>query len=359
MSTGCRQVEHRANVQAADRGVAVERAVGSVPGHDLAETARRTPADARARRRRLRRRPPACACRAGPAAAAAPPCGRPRRDRTVAFRAPAARGTSPAGRASFAVSSSALACTSARRLAAELDQHQRLGLAHDEIEIVAILEALFGQPQDQSVEQFGGRGLARQDRADRGHGVGHRIEVQHQDAAHRGQRQQVHQRLGDRGQAAFGADDQLGQVEVGAGIHARFARAGVFEQARRADSGRGTRARTRRGCSRSRGAGSAESGRRSRRGSSATMRATSRWICPTRSLRACCALQFVRRERARMSSACRRTARRRARSRCRRSCRARSSARRPSCCRSCRRGWRGCWWPRRGRTASRAARRPR
>ena len=123
-------------------------------------------------------------------------------------------------------------------VAGEFDEHQRLGLADDEVEIVAIFEAFFGQPQDQAIEQLGGRRMAVENRADRGHGMGHRIEMQHDHAPHVGQRQQVHQRLGNDAQSTFGADQQLGQVEVGAGKHARFALFRFGGQRRRGEATR-------------------------------------------------------------------------------------------------------------------------
>ncbi len=140
--------------------------------------------------------------------------------------------------ASRATRASTLAAHLVGILAGEFDEHQRLGLADDEVEIVAILEAFGRQPQDQAVEQLGRRRLALEDRADRGHGMGHRVEVQHHDAPHLGQGQQVNQRFGDDAQTALGADEQLGQVELGAGKHPRFALFRFGGQRRRGDAAR-------------------------------------------------------------------------------------------------------------------------
>ena len=119
-----------------------------------------------------------------------------------------------------------------RFFAVELHQHQRLGFADDEIEIVTILEALGRQPQHEPVEQLGGRRLAGKDRAHRRHGRLHRVEVQHDDGAYLGQGKQVHERFGEGAQCAFGAGDQLRQVELGAGIHLCFAAARFGDQSR-------------------------------------------------------------------------------------------------------------------------------
>ena len=108
-------------------------------------------------------------------------------------------------------------------LSVELDQHQRLGFADDEIEIVAIFQTVLGQAQDQPVEQLGGRRLAGQNRADRRHGVGHRLEVQHDDAAHLWAVAASAPALGHRSQASLGANDQLREIEPRSGIHPRLA----------------------------------------------------------------------------------------------------------------------------------------
>ena len=151
------QVEHRTNVQAAHRGMTVERALGAVPRHDLAKAVDELRARGRAngaildeghrlaraghaqqqRQRRLAARPDVVAHRF-----------LERRQNMEQTRLDLAslRRDVP----------SALASTSSRGFAAEFDQHQRLGLAHHEIEIVAILQAPFRQSHDQPVEQLGG-----------------------------------------------------------------------------------------------------------------------------------------------------------------------------------------------------------
>ena len=107
----------------------------------------------------------------------------------------------------------------------QFHEHERLGPADDEIQIIAIFQAVFREANDPAVEQLdrrrrpAGSGEHRFVAAD---GRSQRIEVEHDHAAARRQRQQMKRRFGDAGQRSFRADDELRQVEIRAGKSLRF-----------------------------------------------------------------------------------------------------------------------------------------
>ena len=138
MSTAWLKIEHRTNVQATDRRVSIKGALGSMARHDLAERSTNAGRCFGATAAIFdERHGLAIAVVTTQAAAAAQPFGRPRRahialiDGRNMYSRPACPAVSRAP---------GLGLDFVCRIATELDQHHRLGIADDEIEIVAIFE---------------------------------------------------------------------------------------------------------------------------------------------------------------------------------------------------------------------------
>ena len=111
------------------------------------------------RRPCLRQTRSACALPARHTAAATPPCGRPKCGCTARGSSASSACNKPGKPANSIGQFGGAAADFFVRFAAEFDQHQRFGPADDEVQIVPIFEALFGQPHDLPVEQFDRRRL--------------------------------------------------------------------------------------------------------------------------------------------------------------------------------------------------------
>jgi hypothetical protein len=106
------------------------------------------------------------------------------------------------------------------RIAEELDEHQRVRIALEDVADPCVLDPAAGQLEDLAVDQLHRAGVAVQGVRGRGDRGGGRGEVAHGDGAGGGLRHQPHQRFGDNGEGALGADDQLADVEFPVVEHA-------------------------------------------------------------------------------------------------------------------------------------------